>query len=149
MDVWTVWTWVYLYRNNFEKDIKTVEEVLQSSSKAVRLKYSLVQIPVHVCSTHCPPWTVYQPVHKPVRVFILSANNVQNNRACLASSIGLAYCWLFCSTHTHSAHERLVALTLNLVSVQPCAGQENNKREKVEIIIFREIKVPGNIPVIQ
>ena len=43
----------------------------------------------------------------------------------------------------------MVALTLNLVSVQPCAGRENRKREIVEIIIFREIKVPGNILVIQ
>ena len=85
---------------------------------------------------------------------------MQNNRARLVSSIELAYDWLLCSAPTHSAHERtsaikvqepkrLVALTLNLVSVQPCAGQENKKREKVEIIIFREIKVPGNIPVIQ
>ena len=83
----------------------------------------------------------------------LSAINVQNNR-------GKAYDWLFCYAHTHSAHEkssainvqepkRLVALTLNLVSVQPCAGRENKKREKVEIINFRDIKVPGYIPVIQ
>ena len=84
----------------------------------------------------------------------LSAINVQNNRGCLASSIELAYDWLFCSAHTYSAinvqePKHLVALTLNLVSVQPCAGRENKKREKVEIIIFREIKVPGNIPVIQ
>ena len=83
------------------------------------------------------------------RIYILSAINVQNNRAFLASSIELAYCWLFCSTHTHSAHERLVALTLNLVSMQPCAGWENKKQEKVKIIIFLEIKVPGNILVIQ
>lgn len=33
--------------------------------------------------------------------------------------------------------------------MQPCAGREIKKREKVENIIFREIKVPGNIPVIQ
>ena len=45
--------------------------------------------------------------------------------------------------------KRLVALTLNLISVQPCAGRENEKREKVEIIYFREINVPGTIPVIQ
>ena len=38
---------------------------------------------------------------------------------------------------------------LSIVSVQPCAGRENKKWEKVEIIIFREIKVPGNIPVMQ
>ena len=40
-------------------------------------------------------------------------------------------------------------LSVNLISVQPCAGREIKKREKVENIIFREIKVPGNIPVIQ
>ena len=36
--------------------MKTLEEVLRSStcSKAVRFKYSLVQIPVYVWSTHCP-----------------------------------------------------------------------------------------------
>ena len=44
----------FTYINNYEKDIKTIEEELRSSSKAVRLKYTLVQIPVHVCSTHCP-----------------------------------------------------------------------------------------------
>ena len=33
--------------------------------------------------------------------------------------------------------------------MQPCAGREIKKREKVENIIFQEIKVPGNIPVIQ
>ena len=33
--------------------------------------------------------------------------------------------------------------------MQPWAGWENEKREKVEIIIFREIKFPWNIPVIQ
>ena len=38
---------------------------------------------------------------------------------------------------------------LNLVSVQPCAGRENKERDKVKIIFFQEIKVPGNIPVIQ
>ena len=39
--------------NNYENDIKTIEEVLRLSSKVGRLKYSLVQIPLHVCSTHC------------------------------------------------------------------------------------------------
>ena len=33
--------------------------------------------------------------------------------------------------------------------MQPCVGRENKKREKVKIDIFREIKAPGNIPVIQ
>ena len=90
----------------------------------------------------------------------LSAIKMQNNRACPASSIKLAYDWLFCSAHTHAAHERLSAinvqepkrleaLTLNLVSVQLCAGRENKKWGKVEIIIFWKIKVLGNIPVIQ
>ena len=45
--------------------------------------------------------------------------------------------------------KRLIALTLNLVPMQPCTGRENKKRQKVKMIIFREIKVPGNIPVIQ
>ena len=44
---------LYEYEFTFAKDIKTVE-VLRSSIKVVRLKYSLVQIPVHVCNTHCP-----------------------------------------------------------------------------------------------
>ena len=34
-------------------------------------------------------------------------------------------------------------------NISACVGQENKKREKAEFIIFREIKVPGNIPVIQ
>ena len=38
---------------------------------------------------------------------------------------------------------------LNLVSVQPCAGRENKERDKVKIIFFQEIKVTGNIHVIQ
>ena len=65
----------------------------------------------------------------------LNAIDEQNNRGCLASSVELAYDWLFRSAHTHSALERpsainvqvqkrLVSLTLNLVSAQPCAGQE-------------------------
>ena len=72
----------------------------------------------------------------------LSAINVKNTRACLASSIELAYDWLFWSAQTYSAHKRssalnvqelkrLVALMLYLVSVQPCVGQEIEKREKV------------------
>ena len=72
----------------------------------------------------------------------LSAINVQSNR-------GKAYDWLFCYAHTHAAHERssainiqeskrLVALTLNLVSVQPCAGRENKKTrwKKLKTLIF-------------
>ena len=43
-------TLIYLCINNYGKDIKTIEEVLRLSSKAVRLKHLLVQIPVHVCS---------------------------------------------------------------------------------------------------
>ena len=43
----------------------------------------------------------------------------------------------------------MVALSPNLISVQPCVCPENKKREKAEFIIFREIKVPGKIPVIQ
>ena len=39
----------------------------------------------------------------------------------------------------------LVALSLNLISVQPCAGRENKKWERVEIIIFGELKVSGNM----
>ena len=45
---------LYEHEFNYEKDTKTIGEVLRLSSKAVRLKYSLVQIPVHVCSIHCP-----------------------------------------------------------------------------------------------
>ena len=62
-------------------------------------------------------------------------------------------------TTAHSVHTTFVCtdrfrskkhtLSVNLISVQPCAGREIKKREKVENIIFREIKVPGNIPVIQ
>ena len=38
------------------------------------------------------------------------------------------------------------ALSLNLISAQPCAGQEIKKKmEKVQIITFWEIKVSGNI----
>ena len=62
----------------------------------------------------------------------------------------------FCSAHTHKQSsainvqepKRLVALTLNLVSMQLCAGREK-KMGKVEIITFWEIEVPGNTPVIQ
>ena len=43
----------------------------------------------------------------------------------------------------------MVALSQNFISVQPCVDQENKKREKAEFIIFREIKVTGNILVIQ
>ena len=67
----------------------------------------------------------------------LSAINVQNNRACIASSIELAYDWLFTAL-THSAHKqssainvqwpkRLVALTLNFVSVR--AGKMKNGKK--------------------
>ena len=63
-------------------------------------------------------------------------------------------------TMAHSVHTTFVCtvnrfrsekhtLSVNLISVQPCAGREIKKREKVENVIFREIKVPGNIPVIQ
>ena len=74
---------------------------------------------------------------------------------------GKAYNWLFCYAHTHSAHERssainvqepkrLVELTLKFsISAAVCRAGENKKWEKVEIINFREIKVPGYIPVIQ
>ena len=62
-------------------------------------------------------------------------------------------------TTAHSVHTTFVCtnrlrsekhtLLVNLISVQPCAGREIKKWEKVENISFREIKVPGNIPVIQ
>ena len=98
--------------------------------------------------------------------YSLSLTNLPTNRSALvrccskcyqcaeqlSQPIELAWLALLLQLELGRCHvqeaKHLVALSPNLISVQPRVGRENKKREKAEFIIFREIKVPGNIPVI-